>query len=316
MYNARMSKHHHHPYQGHHNGMQSGHHHRGHAGAVTAGGKAHAKRTLMLREEHSAEIEPLIAAWQQELAAAPPTNETPISPLAVPMRITSQFDSPRHGADKKYYPHNAVDGAPAIPTEGPVEIKAALSGRVLFAGNWDPDSGNSVIIGGDDGRIYSYAHLAKGAVVQVGQKVVQGATIGIMGTTGNAHEGPCLHYKVREPVETDARGHVVKVSASDGIVAMLDEADTDFARVAYKAAWPRVAGVALRTGMVVEPAQLIAQNTPSAAGAPTFPPIDAATLQQMGALAHTLSPGYLPDSSPAQPLSALTLPSLTNKLRF
>ena len=283
-----MSKHPHH----------HGHHHRPTAAEIAAekaerariAGEMHQERTVAMREVHGAQLTDQLAAWQQELSSTPATLERPISPLAVPMLVQAQFDSPRRAADGSHYLHGAIDGVPATPAHAPVKVVAALSGRVLFAGDWDPDSGSSVLIGGRDGRIYSYAHLAKGsAQVRVGQQIAQGEAIGIMGNTGNAREGACLHYKVREPVEAARFVRVADTASIDGVISSL-QAEPPMVPASlskYRPAWPSVDGAELHNGMVVEPGLRI-QPLP-----PVITPIlDPATLQGLREVVH-ITPSVL-----------------------
>ena len=95
--------------------------------------------------------------------------------------------------------HPGVDLA--APYGSPV--RAALGGRVAYAG-WYFDYGNMIDIRSPDGRVTRYAHLATIAkTVHRGAMVSQGAILGAIGTTGNAH-GAHLHFEVRihnEPVD-------------------------------------------------------------------------------------------------------------------
>jgi murein DD-endopeptidase MepM/ murein hydrolase activator NlpD len=85
--------------------------------------------------------------------------------------------------------HNGVDittGSYGTP------IFAAQDGVVIFAG-WDPGGGgNSVKINHCGGLATSYSHMQK-LLVQVGQAVHTGDTIGLQGSTGNA-TGPHVHF--------------------------------------------------------------------------------------------------------------------------
>lgn len=82
-------------------------------------------------------------------------------------------------------------------------VRAALGGRVVYAGRYF-DYGNMIDIRSPDGRTTRYAHLAAIAkTVHRGVTVIKGATLGAIGTTGNAH-GAHLHFEVRidnEPVD-------------------------------------------------------------------------------------------------------------------
>ena len=144
-----------------------------------------------------------LAAWWNAVGSHPSTQEVAGSPLSASMIVTAQFDSFR--AAGKDHIHSAVDGAleqngkPVKDVTGDVSVVATVSGRVLYAGNWDEDSGISVLIGGDDGKIYGYSHLRPGSVaLDVGERIAQTGTIGSLGHSGNAEKvGDCLHYTVR-----------------------------------------------------------------------------------------------------------------------
>lgn len=87
--------------------------------------------------------------------------------------------------------HCGVDTAVQIGSP----IKATMSGQVVFAG-WHADGfGNLIII---SNLLYQtfYAHLS-GFLVEIGNMVDAGMTIGFSGNTGNT-TGPHLHYEIRK----------------------------------------------------------------------------------------------------------------------
>jgi len=86
--------------------------------------------------------------------------------------------------------HKGVDTG--IPIGTPV--KSTMDGNVLFAGWNNEGYGNLVIIQNGEYKTY-YAHLSE-IPVNVGDRVVTGAIIGLSGSTGNS-TGPHLHYEVR-----------------------------------------------------------------------------------------------------------------------
>lgn len=73
-------------------------------------------------------------------------------------------------------------------------IVAAASGRVKNS-EWIGGYGNCIIIDHGNGRATLYAHMSSRAVSE-GEEVVQGQTIGYVGTTGNS-TGPHLHFETR-----------------------------------------------------------------------------------------------------------------------
>ncbi|MGE5617853.1 MAG: M23 family metallopeptidase [Sphingomonadaceae bacterium] len=75
-------------------------------------------------------------------------------------------------------------------------VVAARGGHVISAG-YDDVGGNYVLIQGDDGLKYYYAHLKDAPSVKTGQQVRAGARIGSVGDTGNAKGvGPHLHIGI------------------------------------------------------------------------------------------------------------------------
>ncbi len=86
--------------------------------------------------------------------------------------------------------HHGVDVA--APEGSPV--KAALAGRVVFAGARG-GYGNVVEIEHEDGRTSRYAHLSAIAV-EPGDAIAAGARLGAVGSTGRS-TGPHLHFELR-----------------------------------------------------------------------------------------------------------------------
>ncbi len=73
-------------------------------------------------------------------------------------------------------------------------IYAVDSGVVVYAGWSNFGYGNLVVIDHGNGWVSAYAHL-NDIFVYCGQSVFQGATIGVMGSTGNS-TGPHLHFEL------------------------------------------------------------------------------------------------------------------------
>ena len=86
--------------------------------------------------------------------------------------------------------HKGID----IGAETGAPIVAARSGRVLFS-SWKGGYGNTVDIDHGGGVVTRYAHLTE-TLVSRGERVAQGALIGMVGMTGSA-TGPHLHFEVR-----------------------------------------------------------------------------------------------------------------------
>ncbi len=90
--------------------------------------------------------------------------------------------------------HNGVDlgGAMGLP------IRAAAAGQVIIAKfdeGWNGGYGNYIVIKHNNGTQTLYAHLSN-VLIDVGQAVGQGETIGAMGNSGKS-TGTHLHFEVR-----------------------------------------------------------------------------------------------------------------------
>ncbi|MCB9820555.1 M23 family metallopeptidase [Candidatus Nomurabacteria bacterium] len=106
-----------------------------------------------------------------------------------------------YGVIRKIFPdgskryHSGTDIAPLISGTKGVHVLSVNDGIVVATG-FDPVySGNFVIIDHGGGIISSYSHLEK-ILVEKGELVLRGETIGIMGETGNA-QGIHLHFSLR-----------------------------------------------------------------------------------------------------------------------
>jgi murein DD-endopeptidase MepM/ murein hydrolase activator NlpD len=95
------------------------------------------------------------------------------------------------GLTNPFYPgHNGLDFGIPVGTD----IKATMSGKVVYAGWNNEGYGNLVIVENGPYRTY-FAHLSE-VPVQIGEVVSAGSVVGISGNTGNS-TGPHLHYEVR-----------------------------------------------------------------------------------------------------------------------
>lgn len=106
-------------------------------------------------------------------------------------------------SDKKSYMHSHHDYSATdifvyngkTPTQGH-PIVAVTSGVVKLIGS-SGKGGNSVLMLGDDGFTYYFAHMQKGSLqVKKGQKVTAGQQIGRMGDTGNTRGNPHVHFGI------------------------------------------------------------------------------------------------------------------------
>lgn len=88
--------------------------------------------------------------------------------------------------------YHTPGGADLFASAGTL-IRNIVNGRVVDVGSSGP-GGNSLLIKGEDGRDYYYAHMQEKPTVGVGDYVPGGATIGKVGSSGNADKsGPHLH---------------------------------------------------------------------------------------------------------------------------
>lgn len=78
-------------------------------------------------------------------------------------------------------------------------IKASVGGTVTTAGvpKWSDSRSPYVVVKGDDGREYRYAHLDVAITIFEGQRVEQGQLLGFMSDNGSEKTGVHLHFEVR-----------------------------------------------------------------------------------------------------------------------
>lgn len=89
--------------------------------------------------------------------------------------------------------HRGVDYAGAGVDHQPISV--IKPGKVVSAG-WEGAAGYMVVIDHNDGTTSKYFHLKAGSIkVSVGQDIVPGQVIGIVGNTGRS-EGTHLHFEV------------------------------------------------------------------------------------------------------------------------
>jgi hypothetical protein len=117
-------------------------------------------------------------------------------------RLSSSYDKridPLTGIPGKF--HSGQDFAAAAGTP----IPAAASGRVVYSGP-NENLGNVVIVKNDAGGYSLYGHMQDGPRSQPGQRIWQGDTVGLVGSTGRRTTGNHLHYSVI----TDDAGEIFK----------------------------------------------------------------------------------------------------------
>lgn len=147
------------------------------------------------REEYLREAEAL-AAQSEALAARIRDAQSGASSTGTGAPSTSGLIWPVNGAVVSGFGmrwgrmHEGLDIAASSGTP----IRAAAAGTVIYAG-WLGGYGNLVVVDHGNGLATAYAH-ASAILVSVGQRVSQGDTIALVGSTGNS-SGPHLHFEVR-----------------------------------------------------------------------------------------------------------------------
>ena len=111
------------------------------------------------------------------------------APLAF-SRVSSGFSMRLHPIHKTWRAHSGTDFAAPTGTK----VRTVADGVVEFAGVQN-GYGNVVFVKHPDSNVTVYAHLSR-IDVRKGASVVQGTTIGAVGSTGWA-TGPHLHFEVR-----------------------------------------------------------------------------------------------------------------------
>ncbi len=75
-------------------------------------------------------------------------------------------------------------------------VRSSESGVVVYSGKEIEGYGNMILIRHNNGYLTAYAHLEK-RLIQKGDKVKRGQTIGTVGTSGNV-KNPQLHFEIRK----------------------------------------------------------------------------------------------------------------------
>jgi len=140
----------------------------------------------LLRFQRWAGIDPIGIAGPQTLAAL--RQPPPVSPV----RLLRPIDAaPADGFGPRGDRFHAGVDYPAPPG---TPVVAARDGTVIAAGAFI-GFGNLVVLQHASGVTTLYAHLSK-ILVEKGRRVAAGATVGLVGATGEA-TGPHLHFEVR-----------------------------------------------------------------------------------------------------------------------
>ena len=106
-------------------------------------------------------------------------------------RVSSRFGARFHPVLHRWRAHEGVDFAAAYGTP----VRATADGIVARVGREDAGYGNMIEVRHPNGIRTRYGHLSRFAPgLRTGERVVQGETIGYVGSTGLS-TGPHLHYE-------------------------------------------------------------------------------------------------------------------------
>jgi murein DD-endopeptidase MepM/ murein hydrolase activator NlpD len=108
-------------------------------------------------------------------------------------------------------------GTPVLAARGGVVVAVRDDARASRAMRRLYDKANAVEVLHADGTIATYAHLQRGALVEVGQRVVAGERVGLSGDTGFS-TGPHLHFMVWRRT-ADLQWTTVPIRFDDGSAA-------------------------------------------------------------------------------------------------
>lgn len=121
--------------------------------------------------------------------------------------VTLRWPVPGHtGLSRGLHDKNAIDisdggigGAQVVAALGGTVIKKTTCSKKHYGSYGDCNGfGTGLVIKGDDGRTYQYAHMQAGSIpggINVGSRVSIGQVIGKVGTTGNS-SGNHLHFGI------------------------------------------------------------------------------------------------------------------------
>jgi murein DD-endopeptidase MepM/ murein hydrolase activator NlpD len=98
----------------------------------------------------------------------------------------------RFGAGRPGHIHQGQD----VVADSGTPIVAPFGGTISYVAYQAGAAGYYVVEDADDGRDYVFMHLLKGStLVEVGQRVIAGQRLGLVGATGAA-SGPHLHFEI------------------------------------------------------------------------------------------------------------------------
>ncbi len=152
-----------------------------------------------LQQERIAEVEvPKVLARPVKISSTPPVRTSSKFLQPVDGKVISGYGPKKDGL------HN--DGINIAASKG-APVKAAENGVVVYVGNELKGSGNLILVRHADRYMSAYAHLDQ-LLVQRGQTVQRGQSIGTVGSTGSV-SAPQLHFELRRGTQAiDPQGHV------------------------------------------------------------------------------------------------------------
>jgi len=140
-------------------------------------------------------------------SAPPATGPAPITqqPSQPAAPTDNGFAFPVQGYHSRIQNHwGEVLGGSDLFADRGTPVVAMRGGKVLESG-WNDVGGNSVLIQGDDGNQYYYAHFDQKPSVGVGETVSAGQFLGPVGNTGDASRtNPHLHIGIGPNIRTGA----------------------------------------------------------------------------------------------------------------
>ncbi|MBU9817036.1 M23 family metallopeptidase [Rahnella sp. C60] len=134
-----------------------------------------------------------------------------LSPLNIPLRITSPFSLRWHPLMQRFSPHEGTDFAaprltPVLATEKGIVVEAMSH----------PTAGNYVVIRHPLGWRSRYLHLDR-ITVATGQEIERGKVIGYSGNTGRS-TGPHLHFELMYHGQTMDSAKLLSASETNTVL--------------------------------------------------------------------------------------------------
>jgi murein DD-endopeptidase MepM/ murein hydrolase activator NlpD len=136
-------------------------------------------------------LEAFLAGDLASLPAGPdPLRLKGVLPWPAAGKVIQGFGPRRHPRFGTVVPHNGV----AIGAPMGADVRAVADGKVVFA-DWFQGYGRTVIVDHGGGIMSVLSHLSA-VIVEVGQPVVQGQMVGLVGDSGSL-EGARLYFELR-----------------------------------------------------------------------------------------------------------------------